>query len=285
MGRSTVLLAVGLLASAALGCSAYGRFSEQIDEIRTPVTAEWTARETRVSEDEYAQSATLRGPDIKQRIDDSGSYYRTHLRASVAKNGAATFQIYVATHLEGYFRNLNVAHDQDRIGFGVHKVSRKKRCDDDGCVYYEHIVMPATRVYLETRARDSVRLSIEGPGGDIQVVVPGLYVSGFLDRLARVEAAWKSRPENRMAGARASHCDARFGANPAALQFCRVHARESYDRLSPARARAASDSFTREAMRLDSCTRRHNGQYGVDWMMVEHCFRKAGDESLPAAPR
>jgi hypothetical protein len=285
MGRSAVLVLLAFLVSVSPGCSTLDRVSDQIDEIRTPVTAEWAARETRVSEDEYQQSATLRGPDIKERIDGRGSYYRTHLRASVAKNGAATFQIYVATHLEDQWRNLNVAHDQDRIGFGVHKVSRKQQCGEDGCVFYEHIAMPASRLYLETRARDSVRLDVEGPGGAIQVVIPGVYVGGFLDRLARVEAAWKSKPGNRTVGARASYCDSKFAGNESAIGFCRKHARASYDRLTPARGRASNDSFTPEAMRLDACMRRHNGQYGIDWMMVDHCFQKDGNESVPAAPR
>lgn len=285
MARSAVLPVLALLASIAPGCSTLDRVSDQIEEIRTPVTAEWAARETRVSEDEYKQSATLRGPDIKERIDGRGSYYRTHLRADVAKNGAATFQIYVATHLEDQWRNLNVAHDQDRIGFGVHKVSRKQRCGDEGCVFYEHIAMSASRLYLETRARDSVRLDVEGPGGAIHVVIPGVYVSGFLDRLGRVEAAWKSKPGHPTAGARASYCDSKFAGNESAIAFCRTHARASYEHLSPARARAAIDSFTPEAMRLDACMRRHNGRHGIDWMMVDHCFQKGGNASVPAAPR
>lgn len=283
MRRWPLLVTLAIALGAVAGCSTFDRVSEQIDEIREPVTAEWAASQTKVTEDDFQQSATLRGPDVKERIDGKGSYYRAHLRATVARNGAAQYQVYVATHLEGQWLNLNEAHDQDRIGLGVHKVSRKERCGEKGCVFYEHIAMPATRLYLDTRARDAIRLDVEGPGGAIHVVLPGAYVTGFLDRVARVEAAWKSTPDNRTAGSRVSYCEAKFAGNPAAMDFCTREARASYHRLTSARSRARQDSFTVEARRLEHCLKQHNGRYGVDWMMVEHCFQKSGDGSVPAA--
>lgn len=268
-------------ATALLGCSTVGEVSDRIDGLRHPVTAEWAATETRIEHDDYRRTTRLRGPDVEERIDRGGSYYRAHLRASTASNGAEQFHVYVATHLEDQWRNLAVAHDQDRIRIAVQKVSRKERCGEEGCVFYEHIAMPVSRTYLETRARDAIRLDVEGPGGAVHVVVPGVYVQGFLDRVSQVEAARRSRPAGETAGRRAAYCDAKFAADPAARKFCREQARASYERLLPARQRARRDAFTAEARRLDACMRRHDGELGIDWMMVEHCFR--ADDSVPAA--
>lgn len=285
MRRIAVLVSVGLSAAMGLACSTIDGLSEQIDDIRTPVTAEWTSAETKVALDDYRQKTSLRGPDVQEQIDRDGSYYRVHLRGSSATNGATRFQIYVATHLENQWRNLNTAHDQDRIPVAVHKVSRNERCDEDGCVFYEHIAMPVNRTYLETRARDAIRLDVEGPGGRVHVVVPGEYVTGFLERLGEVEAARRRTAPSQARGARSSYCDAKFGAEPEPLAFCREQARASYERLAPARQRARKDSFTAEARQLDTCMREHNGRLGIDWMMVDHCFEKARAGSTPAARR
>jgi len=284
MARLWAFVAAGSIAAGALACSTIDDVSGQIGELRSPVTAESTARDTQIEQDDFHQTTRLRGPDVEERIDRDGSYYRAHLRASTATNGAAQFHIYVATHLEGQWRNLNTARDQDGIPLAVHKVSRKDRCEDKGCVFYEHIAMPVTRTYLETRARDAIRVDVEGPGGAIHVVLPGVYVSGFLDRVAQVEAARNPRTAGRAAGSRASYCEAKFDGNPSAQRFCREQARASYDRLKPARQRARQDSFTAEAKKLEACMREYDGQFGIDWMMVEHCFgqRSAGDP-MPAA--
>jgi hypothetical protein len=283
MVRGASGLATALVTALGVGCSTLGGVSDHLDDLRNPVTAEWAESETRVEQDDFRQTARLRGPDVEERIDRDGSYYRVHLRADTATNGAARFHVYVATHLEGEWRNLATARDQDGIPIAVHKVSRKERCLDDGCVFYEHIALPVTRTYLETRARDAIRLDVAGPGGAIHVVVPGVYVQGFLDRLARVEAARRGRPADRSAGTRASYCEAKFAGDPAARKFCREQARASYTRLGPARERARRDAFTPEAKRLDACMREHDGSLGIDWMMVEHCFGKAGSGSAPAA--
>ena len=271
------------LLMTASACSTIDELSEQIDEKRHPVTAEWAASETRVENDEFRQSTRLRGPDIEERIDGEGSYYKAHLRASSAANGADRYQVYVANHLEGHWRNLNAAHDQDGIPIAVHKVSRKDRCGESGCAFYEHIAMPVSRMYLESRERDAIRLDVEGPGGAVHVVIPGAYVAGFLDRLTQVEAARRKAPAGKPRGTRASYCEAKFETDERALAFCREQARASFDRLAPARQRAKQDSFTQEARQLDVCMRRHNGRLGIDWMMVEHCFRKASGTPLPAA--
>lgn len=283
MRRIAMLVPVAVAAASALSCSTIGGLSEQIDDLRTPVTAEWAESETKVAHDDYRQKTNLRGPDVEERIDGSGSYYRVHLRGSSATNGATRFQIYVATHLENGWNNLNTAHDQDRIPIAVHKVSRKEQCGEEGCVFYEHIALPVNRTYLETRARDAIRLDIEGPGGAIHVVVPGVYVTGFLERLAGVESARNQSPSDGQRGARASYCEAKFADSPDALAFCRQQARASYQRLAPARKRARQDSFTAEARQLKTCMREHNGRLGIDWMMVDHCFQKARGGSVPAA--
>jgi len=283
MARIASLWVAGVLAVAAPGCSTLGDVSTQIDDLRNPVTAEWAAAETRVEHDDYRQSARLRGPDIEERIDGSGSYYRAHLRGSSATNGATRFHVYVATHLEGGWSNLNVAHDQDGIPIAVHKVKRRDRCGEEGCVFYEHIALPVTRTYLETRARDAIRLDVEGPGGAIHVVLPGVYVAGFLERVEEVEAARRRPSGDPGRGRRASYCEAKFAADADALRFCREQARASYERLGPARERARQDAFTAEARHLEACMQRNDGRLGIDWMMVEHCFRKAQGRQSPAA--
>jgi len=284
MVRRLATWVTGLVAAAlGVGCSTLGGVSDHLDDLRHPVTAEWAATQTRVEQDDYRQTTRLRGPDVQERLDRAGSYYRVHLRASTATNGAAQYFVYLATHLEDGWRNLTEARDQDGIAIAVHKVSRKDRCGEKGCVFYEHVALPVTRTYLETRARDAIRLDVEGPGGAIHVELPGVYVAGFLERVAQVEAARRERPAEAAAGARASYCEAKFAGDPSARQFCREQARASYERLRPARERARRDAFTAEARQLDACMQRHDGSFGIDWMMVEHCFRQARDGSVPAA--
>ena len=75
-------------------------------------------------------------------------------------------------------------------------------------------------------------------------------------------------------GADDSYCVAKFGGHAIALDGCRRQARESYRRLKPVFRRASGDTMAMESKRLEGCVRRHGGQLGVDWMLVEHCFSR-----------
>ena len=71
-----------------------------------------------------------------------------------------------------------------------------------------------------------------------------------------------------------AYCQARFARHAIALAGCRQGALESYQRLEPVFRRAQLDALAMESKRLEGCLRRHDGQLGVDWMLVEHCFSK-----------
>ena len=69
-----------------------------------------------------------------------------------------------------------------------------------------------------------------------------------------------------------AYCRARFAHHAIVLAGCQQGALESYQRLEPAFRRAKLDALAMESKRLEGCLRRHDGQLGVDWMLVEHCF-------------
>lgn len=69
-----------------------------------------------------------------------------------------------------------------------------------------------------------------------------------------------------------SYCRARFNGHASALDGCQRRALESYRRLEPVFRRASGDAMAMESKRLEGCVRRHGGQPGVDWTLVEHCF-------------
>jgi hypothetical protein len=70
------------------------------------------------------------------------------------------------------------------------------------------------------------------------------------------------------------YCRAKYGADPAALGACSIEESAAFERLGPALARSEADPLMAEAKILGSCRRRHDGQLGIDWTMVEHCFAK-----------
>ena len=80
----------------------------------------------------------------------------------------------------------------------------------------------------------------------------------------------RSSPGSPVAGD--SYCRARFGDHAGALDGCQRRALESYRRLEPVFRRASGDAMAMESKRLEGCVRRHGGQLGVDWTLVEHCF-------------
>jgi len=80
----------------------------------------------------------------------------------------------------------------------------------------------------------------------------------------------RSSPGSPLAGD--SYCRARFGGHAGALDGCQRRALESYRRLEPVFRRASGDAMAMESKRLEGCVRRHGGQLGVDWTLVEHCF-------------
>lgn len=72
----------------------------------------------------------------------------------------------------------------------------------------------------------------------------------------------------------ASYCEGKFGQQAVALNGCQRYAHESFRKLESAFRRARADSMAMESKLLEGCVRRHDGQLGVDWMLVEHCFSK-----------
>jgi hypothetical protein len=251
-------------------------------EVESP---EWVRSNTTAKPDDYRQSIALRGPDVQRRIGKQGAYYRAHIRGMTAKNGARQFQIYVATHLKGQWHNLHKAQDQDGIAFAVSKVTRKKKCVEGDCGYYEHVAIPIPADYLPVRTRADIDLYLSGPGGDVTVTIPATYVRGFLARVEAEESAMLASSQTQKRAANVSYCEAKFAGDDRAMSFCQKEARASYQRLKPSIASARQDAFTRTAKVLDTCMRRHNGQLGVDWMMVEHCYSRAIGQSAagPAA--
>jgi len=281
MGRAVAVLVGALLLGGLAGCATTDSARSGVAD--SNLTAEWVSANSKIERDDFKQSTSVRGPDFEEKVDREGSYYRTHIRAMLAKNGAERIQIYVATHLDGSWRNFRVAHDQDGIPLVVSKMARKKQCKEEGCVYYEHFGMMISTEYLEARVRNGIDLVVSGPGGEMSVVIPASYVEGFLNRIDSERTAMSSRAGGAKKSARLSYCKAKFGSDDSALAFCEKQARASFSRVKPALDRSRQDSFTGEAKALEGCMRRHNGSLGIDWMMVEHCFGKAGG-TMPARP-
>ncbi len=275
MARVLGSLLAGLVGMGSIACSTAQKFSKEI--VREPITAEWVVSGSSSKRDDYRQSTSLRAPAFDERIDREGSYYRVHLRGVVAKNGAEHSQLYVATHLVGAHRNFRSAHDQDGIELPVNKVSRKKQCGDEGCVYYEHFTLSLPPNYIDARRRSGMDVIVAGPGGQMALVIPPAYVEGYRQTLL---AARASESKAKAKTARVSFCKAKYGGDPQALAFCQEQARASYGRLKPSLDRLRADAFTAEARTLEGCMKKHNGRLGIDWMMVEHCF----DKARPASP-
>jgi len=267
----------GLVLWLPVACSTGGGTPGQIPDRKEPVTAEWVSQSSVIEIDDYRQTTSVRAPDYQEKLAERpGEYYSVHLRGVTAKNGAETFQVYVASHLLGDWHNFRAAKDQDGIPFEVHKVARKQKCDEkEGCVFYEHFGLAVSRDYLKARIRKGIELSVTGPGGDMLVRVPPDYVVGFLDRFDAERTRQAARRQSAASAAKVSFCQAKYGSDPKALAFCQQQARAAYLRLKPRLDRARADAFTSEAKTLESCMRRHNGPLGLDWMMVEHCYGKA----------
>lgn len=248
-----------------------------------PVTAEWVSQSSSTELDDYRQTASVRAPELEEAVAARpGEHYRVHLRGVSAKNGAETFQVYVASHLLGDWHNFRAAKDQDGIPFAVHKITRKQKCDEvQGCVFYEHFGLAVSRDYLKARIRKGIELTVTGPSSEMLVRVPPEYVVGFLARFDSERARQAAGGESSGTAAKVSFCQAKYGSDPKALAFCQEQARASYQRLKPRLDRARADAFTSEAKTLESCMRRHNGSLGLDWMLVEHCYAKAAGPASP----
>lgn len=261
-----------LLATVLLALACAGGGSSPLPELGAGKLNEpaWVADQATLKRDEFRQTTTLRGPDIERDLAQKGDYARSHLRGTSASNGAERFHVYVAARLSGGFHDLSTARDQEGIAFPVAKLSRKEHCSEGSCGYYEHVMVTVSRAYLRARTRQDIGLRLSGPGGEIAVTVPAGYVDGFLQRFdaeARARAEARSDSTSR----RASFCEGKYGRDPKALGFCQREARASYGRLKPALSRMRADADSREARVLEACMRRHDGELGIDWMMVEHC--------------
>jgi hypothetical protein len=258
---------------ASTACTTVDKLETDTLDRSGSITAEWVKLNAKAKHDEYRQSVSLRGPSFEEQLSDEGEYFRVHLRAVLAANGAERYQIYVATHLTGAWRNFRDAYDQEGIRLRVSKISRKKQCGEaeEGCVFYEHFGMAISGDYLRARTRKGMDVLVKAPGGDMAVWIPPAYVQGFVDAV-QAERAKQANATAPKKASRVSYCESKFGSDPQALAFCQKQARASYGRLKPALDRSRSDSFTTEAKSLDVCMRQHNGRLGIDWMMVEHCF-------------
>ncbi len=275
MRSATRMLSISLIACLGFACASHPKSaSPRVSENRVD-SPEWVQANTTSKTDDYRQSIALRGPDVQRSLGSDGAYYRAHIRGMTAKNGARQFHIYVATHLKGRWYNLHEARDQDGIPFAVTKMKRKEKCTEEGCSYYEHIAIPIPAEYLPVRTRVDIDLYLSGPGGQAVVTIPSTYVKGFLARVEAEETSRLASTQTRKPGAKVSYCEAKYAQDSKAMAFCRKEARASYQRLKPDIDAARSDAFTRDAKVLDTCIRRHNGQMGVDWMMVEHCYSRA----------
>jgi hypothetical protein len=271
MTRLLAMMSVPLLLCGSAACTTVDKIKSDTFERREPITAEWVKQGAKTERDDYRQTVSVRGPSFEEKINDQGDYYRVHLRAVLARNGAERYQAYVATHLSGAWRNFRDAYDQEGIRLKVSKIDRKKQCGEEGCVYYEHFGMAFSGDYLRARVRKGMDVVVKAPGGDMAVVVPPEYIQGFAD-LVKAERVAQMQSNAPKKTARVSYCQAKFGSDPQALAFCQKQARASYGRLKSALDRSRADSFTVEAKSLDTCMRQHNGRLGIDWMMVEHCF-------------
>lgn len=287
MGHRTrffIFVGAAAVASLALGCATVESIKP---DTRTPEEiAQGVYDATEVKVDSYRRTATVSAPTREGDLDvvTPDSHYRAHLRGVTAENGAESFQLYVATSLEEGWQNFRSSRDQQEIPLPVMKVDRKKRCDDKGvCVYYEHFAAKLSREFLEARRRRGIELRVMGNGGESLVVVSPAEVDGFMRRFDAVRRAQSAPASSARSASRKSFCVAKYGDDGQARTFCEEQARASYKRLVPAMQRRKQDAFTTEARALDQCMKRHGGQLGLDWMMVEHCVTKAGSRT-PAAP-
>jgi hypothetical protein len=252
---------------------------------KSKVTAQSVFEGTRVVNDGYKRSASVSAPELGGDLEHAGAnaYYRAHLRGLSKANGAESFQLYVATHLEEGWQNFRAARDQMEIPLAVSKVDRKKRCKKaDNCNFYEHFGVALSRDYLEARRTRGVELRVMGNGGESVVLISPAHVEGFMRRFDSVRRAQSASTASTRTASRKSFCSVKFGQDLKAQKFCQQQAKASYERLSSALARTETDSFTDEARALNQCMTRHGGRMGLDWMMVEHCFGRVMERS-PAA--
>lgn len=283
---SCVTLATTL---TALGCGVGATKHASAPELVE--TAQTVSAACRVQVDDYQGTALVSCPQRQGDLDlvSDDSYYRAHLRGMVNRAGAETFQLYVATRLDGGWQDFRGARDQHEIPLEVAKVDRKKNCEPNArsevdCTYYEHFGVPFTREYLEARKVRGIELRVRSRAGESQIVLPAAYVQGFMDSLDATRGGGPASARAARAATRDSFCKARYGSDEQAWQFCEQQARASYDRLAPALTRMRSDSYAPESRVLDQCMKRHGGSDGLDWMMVEHCFGQSSGRP-PAAAR
>jgi hypothetical protein len=265
----------------AFGCAGGGakNAARKAMAEETPATVEAACR---VKLDDYQGTALVSCPQRQGDLDlvSSHSYYRAHLRGMVNRAGAETFQLYVATRLDGGWQNFRGARDQHEIPLTVSKIDRKKNCEpgaksQEDCTFYEHFGVSFTREYLEARTVRGIELRVRSQAGESEIVLPAAYVQGFMARLDATRGGGPASARAARSATRKSFCKAKYGSDEQAWQFCEQQARASYDRLSPALARMRDDSFTPESRALDQCMKRHGSTSGLDWMMVEHCFGRA----------
>lgn len=273
----------------ALGCASVDSTKTGKGDalVETPESVQAACK---VKVDDYRGTALVscdqRQGDLELVSKDS--YYRAHLRGMANRAGAERFQLYVAARIDGGWQNFRGARDQHEIPLKVDKVDRKKKCKEDAtsdedCTFFEHFSVVFTREYMEARKVRGIELRVRSHVGESDIVIPAAYVQGFM---ARFDATRGGGPTSAQAARRAtdkSYCKAKFGDDEQAWRFCEQQARTSYDRLAPALSRMRKDSFTPESRALDQCMKRHGGNKGLDWMMVEHCFSQAVARP-PAAP-
>lgn len=169
-----------LIAASALAIS-MSLFSGCASRSHAPtgvVPAEqWAAQIVR-SRDDYKKMITVEGPVILK--NDQRILLRVqHLDGSV---GADLLHAYIIAKYGSEWRMYNSAYTIDGRQWPLEIIDRKvDYCGRYGCTFSEHLVIPFTRVYLQSHIDDGVDIKITGLRGEEVLYLPGNYILAFLE--------------------------------------------------------------------------------------------------------
>lgn len=94
------------------------------------------------------------------------------------------YQIYIKDYYRGAWRFYNNAYDSEGTPLDVTLISRDVvSCRGPNCSFEEHLGLNVSRKYLETHEQAGIQLKIYGKAGQETFVLPGGYISDFLDRI------------------------------------------------------------------------------------------------------
>ncbi len=145
--------------------------------------------------DGLTSQTEVTGPPIPNKLLETNVFLRSIKPARLV---VPHYQIYILAYYKSdTWRNYDTAFDSNGKELNVLVLSREMG-NRTGCGstthYDEHIIINTNQEYLEEHTETGMNITISGKGGEEIIIIPGYYITAFLDAIPKNEL--DTIPEN-----------------------------------------------------------------------------------------